>query len=112
MVGYQVIKKLNWRNMTHNKFFILLIFTLTLTSCKDYYNDTIHWMDNLESELNIKEVQNNQPDFIEIDWENPQIVDNQKWYMITKIKGNNDILGMSHYLVFIENKYQYRESKK
>ena len=44
--------------------------------------------------------------------EYPLIVDDQKWYLISKIKGNNDILGMSHYLVFIENKYQYRESKK
>ena len=32
-------------------------------------------MDNLESELNIKDVQNEQPDYIEIDWENPLKVD-------------------------------------
>jgi hypothetical protein len=98
--------------MKQNKFIVLLLVVFTLIGCKDYYNDSIHWMDNLESEMNIKDVQNEQPDYIEIDWEYPLIVDDQKWYLISKIKGNNDILGMSHYLVFIENKYQYRESKK
>jgi hypothetical protein len=81
-------------------------------SCKDYYNETIEWIDNLESELTIQEVKDSQPEYIKIDWANPQIIDNEKWYLITKIKGNNDVLGMSHYLVFVENKYQYRESKK
>lgn len=98
--------------MKFNKLLILLFISITLMSCKNYYNETIDWADNLEKEQNFKDVQNEQPDYIEIDWENPQIVDNQKWYLITKIKGNRDILGMSHYLVFIENKYQYRESKK
>ena len=98
--------------MKQNKFIVLVFVVFSLISCKNYYNDSINWMDNLESELNIKDVQNEQPDYIEIDWKNPLIIDDQKWYMILKIKGNNDILGMSHYLVFVENKYQYRESKK
>ena len=98
--------------MKFNKFFVLIIITLVANSCKNYYNETIKWADNLETELNIKDVKKQQPDFIEIDWENPRTIDNQKLYLITKIKGNRDILGMSHYLVFIENKYQYRESKK
>jgi hypothetical protein len=98
--------------MKLKRFLILLSISITLVSCKDYYNETIDWADNLENEQSFKDVQKEQPSYIEIDWENPQIVDNQKWYLITKIKGNNDILGMSHYLVFIENKFQYRESKK
>ncbi|CAM1363479.1 conserved protein of unknown function [Tenacibaculum soleae] len=98
--------------MSLNKITIILFFILTLTSCKDYYNDTIAWMDNLESELTIENVQKSQPDYIEIDWENPQNFDKEKWYLITEIKGNNDILGMSHFLVFVDNKYKYRESKK
>lgn len=97
--------------MSFNKILIILFF-LTLTSCKDYYNDTIDWMDNLESGLSVENVQNVQPNFIEIDWDNPLTFDNEKWYLITKIEGSNDILGMSHYLVFINNIYQYRESKK
>ncbi len=98
--------------MNLNKKKFLFLFSLTIVSCKDYYNETIEWIDNLESGLNIEYVQNTQPNYIEIDWENPQIIDNQKWYLIIKIKGNNDFLKMSHYLVFVEDKYQYRESKK
>ncbi len=94
------------------KLLILLFISISLVSCKDYYNETVDWADNLEKEQSIQSVQKEQPEYIEIDWENPQIVDNQKWYLITKIKGNNDILEMSHYLVFIEGKYQYRESIK
>lgn len=100
------------KNMKHVKFFIIVLITLTINSCKNHYNETIEWTDNLEPELNIKNVQDQQPNYIEIDWENPQIMDKQKWYLITKIKGYNDVLGMSHYLVFVEAKYQYRESKK
>lgn len=95
-----------------HKIFVLVFLIITITSCKNYYNETIEWTDNIESELNIENVQKVQPNYIEIDWENPQIVEGQKWYLITKIKGNNDILRMSHYLVFVEDKYQYRESKK
>ena len=98
--------------MKFGKLLILLSIFILLVSCKNYYNETIDWADNLKIEQSINDVQKEKPDYIEIDWENPQIVDNQKWYLITKIKGNNDILGMSHYLVFIEDKFQYRESKK
>lgn len=94
------------------KFFILLLVLFLIVSCKDYYNESIHWMDNLENQQNIEDVKSEQPNFIEIDWENPKTFDNQIWYMITNIKGNNDVLKMSHYLVFIDDKYQYRESKK
>ncbi|PNW25805.1 hypothetical protein [Formosa algae] len=98
--------------MKLSRLLILLYISTALVSCKDYYNETIDWADNLENEQSFKDVQKEQPNYIDIDWKNPQIVDNQKWYLITKIKGNNDILGMSHYLVFIEDKFQYRESKK
>lgn len=66
----------------------------------------------IEIDTNIKNIQNSQPEYIEIDWEHPQVFKNEKWFLITEIKGNNDVLGMSHYLVFIDNKYQGRESKK
>ncbi|MBD1261369.1 hypothetical protein HZY62_12260 [Maribacter polysiphoniae] len=95
-----------------NKIFVLLFLSITIAGCKDYYNETIEWVDNLERGLNIETVQRRQPNYIEIDWENPQVIENQKWYLIVKIKGNSDILNMSHYLVFVENKYQYRESRK
>jgi hypothetical protein len=37
---------------------------------------------------------------------------NENWYYIMNIKGSNDPLGMSHQLVFIENKYARRASHK
>jgi len=89
-----------------------LIISVLIISCESNYNKTIHWTDNLESDLTIEDVKKSQPDFIEVDWENPQSIDNQHWYMITKIKGNHDLLGMTHFLVFVDDKYQYRETKK
>ncbi|MDG1572510.1 hypothetical protein OZ410_09295 [Robiginitalea sp. M366] len=68
-------------------------------------------MDNLESGMKIESVREAMPDYVEIDWDNPYTVRNEKWYSV-EIKGNNDVLGMSHYLVFVENEYQFRESKK
>ena len=95
------------------KNFIFLFSVVVVVSCKDYYIDTIEWADNIETELNITEVQKQQPKFIEVDWNNPLTTsDNEKWYLIIKIKGNRDILSMSHFLVFKDGKYKYRESKK
>ena len=95
------------------KNFIFLFLFVVIFRCKDYYNDTIEWADNIEAELNVTEVKKQQPEFIEIDWENPLTTsDNEKWYLITEIKGNRDILSMSHFLVFKDGKYKYRESKK
>lgn len=99
------------RNKNLNRFFVLLIFTLIM-SCKNYYNDTIRWADNLEGGLSIDAVKKTQPHFVKIDWENPRIFKDKTWYSITEIDGNNDILGMSHYLVFSNEKYLYRESRK
>jgi hypothetical protein len=91
----------------------MTFFLLTLlTSCKDYYNDTIKWADEIEIGTDIKTIKNNQPEFIEIDWNKPNIVETETRYLITKIKGNPDILSMSHYLVFINNKYQGRDVHK
>ncbi|WP_299096611.1 hypothetical protein [uncultured Winogradskyella sp.] len=93
--------------------FIFLLLFLVVISCKDYYNDTIEWADNIEAELNLSEVQKLQPDFIEVDWNNPlSTSENERWYLITEIKGNRDVLSMSHFLVFKDGKYKYRESKK
>ena len=97
--------------MNRNKFLAILFLFVLIISCKDYYNDTIEWMDNLESGMNIESVRKRVPDYVEIDWDNPNTVGNEKWYLV-EITGNNDVLGMSHYLVFVENEYQYRESKK
>ncbi|QHI34822.1 hypothetical protein IMCC3317_01660 [Kordia antarctica] len=98
--------------MKHTKIFTFIFFSIILISCKNYYNDTLAWANNIESGTTIENVQKLQPDYIEIDWEDPRTFENEKWYFITKIKGNYDVLGMSNYLVFIDDKYQGREARK
>ena len=92
---------------------ILCVFTLfVFSSCENYYNKTINWLDKIEEQETIETVKNTQPDFIEINWENPIIIDNETRYEIIKIKGNSDPLEMQHFLVFIDGKYYGRDSKK
>jgi len=85
---------------------------LLLTSCKSYYNDTIDWMDKIELGTSLEDVKKNQPDFVEIDWNKPDTLDEGLRFRIERIKGNNDILNMEHYLVFSDNKYTGRQSSK
>jgi hypothetical protein len=92
--------------------FACLLLTTLLTSCKGYYNDTMDWMDNIKPGTTLKDVKRDQPDFVKINWDKPDTVDNQVRFWVTEIKGSNDILGMSHLLVFVEDKYTGRESHK
>lgn len=94
-------------------FFILTVFILTtLTACKNYYNDTIRWADDIKRGTYIQTVKNNQPDFFEVAWDKPDTLDNQFRYEILNIQGSNDPLKMQHFLVFIDNKYEGRSSIK
>jgi hypothetical protein len=90
----------------------LLTIVVFLTSCKSYYNNTIDWMDKIELGTNLEDVKKSQPDFVEIDWNKPDTLDEGLRFRIEKIKGNNDILNMEHYLVFSDNKYTGRHSSK
>lgn len=50
------MKKLN-----RIKLFTVALLAITVISCKNYYNETIKWADNLESELTINEVKKINP---------------------------------------------------
>jgi len=91
---------------------LLLLLPLLFMTCKSYYNDTIDWMDNIEHGMSIEEVKSSQPDFLEVNWEKPDTLDHQLLFEIEKIKGNNDILNMSHYLIFVDGEYNGRISRK
>lgn len=91
---------------------IFISFAVIVLGCRNYYNETIEWMDNIEIETNIEIVKENQPEFVKIDWENPEKIENENRYYILNIRGNYDPLGMSHQLVFIDNKFDRRESHK
>lgn len=104
----------HFKNLTLTQLkFLIIILTLTVfTACKDYYNDTIRWADSIKIGTDIQAVKNNQPDFIEIDWSEPETIGNSAIYLITRIKGSTDILKMTHHLTFEDNKYQGRRSRK
>jgi hypothetical protein len=91
---------------------VLVMLIILLGSCKSYYNDTIDWIDNIKPGTTIEEVKKNQPDFVEINWSKPDTVDNQVRFWVTKIKGDKDVLSMSHLLVFVDSKFTGRESHK
>ena len=95
----------------NNLGFLSFIIFSTFISCKNYYNETIEWTDSLVIETDIVTVKKSQPDFVEIDWENPHILDGQEYYEI-EIKNNRDILQMQNFLIFENDKYVGREAKK
>ena len=43
----------------HTFRFIFICLVFLITGCKNYYNDTIEWMDNLEPETDIEIVKEN-----------------------------------------------------
>jgi hypothetical protein len=90
----------------------LFVIASLLTSCKSYYNDTIHWMDSIKPGTSLEDVKNDQPDFVSINWSKPDTVAGELRFRIDKIKGNNDVLAMEHYLIFRDNKFQERTSYK
>ena len=92
--------------------FIFVWVVALLTSCKDYYNDTMDWIDIIDQGTPLEEVIRKQPDFVKINWEMPDTVGNQVRFWVTEIKGSNDVLGMSHLLVFVDSKYVGLESHK
>lgn len=89
-----------------------LTIIIVLTSCKNYYNDTITWIDNMAIGASLAQVKKCQPDFVVIDWDNPDTLDQTIRFRIDQIKGNDDILNMTHYLEFSNNKYEGRWSSK
>ena len=72
----------------------------------------VAWADNLEEGLDIDTVKKSQPDYLEIDWESPVVIGDEKWYLITEIEGSRDLIGMQNFLIFKGDEYMGRESKK
>ena len=72
----------------------------------------IDWASKIPEGTSIDSVKLIQPDFIEIDLENPQKFEDETRYGITKIKYDYDLLKMEYYLVFVDNKYKGRFAHK
>ena len=91
---------------------IVVVVFFLIASCKNYYNEMIHWADGIPQGTSIDYVKKIQPDFIVIDWEHPTVSNNEARYSITQIKNNRDILKMENYLSFIDNKFNARFAHK
>lgn len=90
--------------MTKNKFKhigIALILIVVFQSCKSHQNDFLTWSDNIPPNTSIEAVRSSQPEFVIIDWNNPETLENgnQQFY-ITDIEGSQDVLKMGYYLEF------------
>lgn len=90
----------------------LLMFFFLLLSCKNHYNEMIAWTDTIPKGSSVESVKKIQPGYLEIDWNNPDIFENETRYSITKIKNDYDALGMENYLSFVDGKYQGRFAHK
>lgn len=95
------------------KYLKILLILVLLISCNGNQNKFINWADNLPENSSIENVKKSQPNYVIIDWEHPiKISDNEKMFEVTEIKNSYDALDMNYFLVFRNNKFQYRESKK
>ena len=90
------------------KILILTLFLMTfLSGCKNYQNEMLDWSSSIPVGTDLETVKKDQPEFLEIDWENPDTLDNgMTRYDVIKIKRNYDILKMSYFLEFENNGYR------
>lgn len=63
------------------------------------------WTDNIPQGTSVDSVKQTTPTFIEIDWENPHKFDDSSEIYFIKMKWHYDVLKMSYYLSFKNNKY-------
>lgn len=91
---------------------IALLGVIIISSCKNYYNDTIDWIDSIKIGTELNTVKSMQPDFVTVYWNRPEINKNIAICQVNKIKGNNDPLNMIHFLVFENNRFLRRETRK
>ncbi len=72
----------------------------------------IAWSNRITVGTKIEQVKQSQPEYIKIDWQHPDTLENVVRYSITEIEGNDDFLKMDYYLEFVDNKYQARGAHK
>jgi hypothetical protein len=74
---------------------------IVLSSCKDYHKDMLEWANELPTNSSREQVKVLAPDYLVIDWENPEQVNSYIYrYEITKIRGHEDPVQIKFYLEF------------
>jgi len=97
----------------YQRFILFGLLLLAFCSCKNYYNDSLKWIDSIPIGTPIDTVKKQQPGFLEIEWDAPIKIEDESMCCITKIKGNHwDILNMSHCLIFKNGAFAGRISIK
>lgn len=96
--------------------FFVILFSLFVFMAWSYfnsilYNNTLDWIYSIPQGMNIDSVKKTIPNYIEIDWENPQKNENESIYYIN-IKWQYDPLNMSNGLVFENGKFKGRDIHK
>jgi len=67
----------------------------------------LDWSSSIPAGSDIEKVKRDQPEFLEIDWDNPDTLENgMTRYFVTEIKRNNDNLKMEYFLEFENNKFK------
>ncbi len=87
------------------------VFIIWVSSCENNYNKMVDWADNIPIGTDIEQIKLDQPNFLIIDWQNPDTFKNLVLYEIN-IQRNNDILEMQNFLSFTGNKFQGRQPSK
>lgn len=72
----------------------------------------IKWTGSIKKGTDKEVVKQNQPNYLEIDWSNPDTINDRIRYEIINIKGNRDMLKMQNFVVFVDDKYVGRDAIK
>jgi hypothetical protein len=102
-----MLKQIEYMNP---KYLVMLL--LLIAACNNRYNQMIEWSDGIEIGSSMEQVRRGQPEYVKVDWQKPQVFENETWYQIVEVKGSTDMQEMNNYLVFIGTKYQRRIAMK
>jgi hypothetical protein len=84
--------------------FLIFIF---LIGCTNRQNEMLDWSSKIPIGTDPITVMKSQPDFLEIDWENPDTLGNgYTRYMVVEIKGHYDLFKMAYFVEFENNGFR------
>lgn len=67
----------------------------------------LDWSNSIPVDTDLEKVKKDQPEFLVIDWNNPDTLENGMIrFYVTEIKRNYDILKMEYFLEFENNKFR------
>ena len=89
-----------------SKIVYILIAQFFLISCTNYQNEMMNWAEKIPAGTILDSVKLHQPDYLTIDWNNPDTLDAIMRYNVIEIKRHKDLLKMQYFLEFENNKFR------